>query len=138
MSSALISLPMPTATTISTTPIDIEPSASHIGLPVSMVDQDGDQGERKAEQRGEVLAEDHHQLALAALAEPAPQRCALPRTLFTSCRQARSETDLGGEAEHQDAHRHPGVGSAPPDAAACASPRRARTGRRARTAPARR
>jgi len=88
----------------------IEPRASHAGLPVDR-EQDRREGERQAEQGGQVLAQDHHQLALPALAEPLPQAAAALH--LGDFVQAGAQRDgLGGQPEHQDADRHPGIAEA--------------------------
>ena len=74
ISIALTSTATNTATTTSSAPMAMVPIASHSGLPVIDGQHDRDQREHQAQQRGQVLAEDHHQFGLAALAEPLPQR----------------------------------------------------------------
>src|SRR6185295_11218550 len=58
--------------------------------------------------RGEILAQDDHQLALAALAEPAPDR-PVAAHLVDFLQAGAHRNGLGYQAEHQDADRHPWV-----------------------------
>ena len=71
-------------------------------------EQHGDEGEGQTEQGGEILAEDHDQLALAAVAEPAPQR--LRAAAPCSPAQAAPHGEAFGddaEAEHADRQPRP-------------------------------
>src|SRR5690606_5188017 len=61
-----------------------------------------DQGEHQAQQRGEVLAEDHHQFALPALAEPLPQ-AAVAAHLVHFLQAGAHRYAFGSDAEHQHA-----------------------------------
>ena len=71
--------------------MQIEPAASHAGLPVASARPMKASASDQAAERGDVLGEDDEQLAVARAAEPAPEALP-PRSLFTSRRHPQSET----------------------------------------------